>query len=123
VNEVHAPNPRGHGDRGNNLHAYWDELLGTDQEPAAVKKLADHLIREFPRAGFANELGKTNIRDWAEESVQVSLKSVYNNLDPEITTFADLPVGYEADATRAARRRAALDGYRLAEELKKLFAD
>jgi hypothetical protein len=120
-NEVHIPNPRGHGGRGNNLHAYWDDLLGNDQEPAAVEKLADDLIREYPREGLADYLAKTNIRDWAEESVQISLKTVYQNLDPEITTFADLPVGYESDATRAARRRAALAGYRLADELKRLL--
>ena len=62
----------------------------------------DDLVREYPRSGFADELAKTNIREWAEESVQVSLKTVYRNLDPEIATFADLPVGYEADVTRAA---------------------
>jgi hypothetical protein len=122
-NEVHVANPRGHGNRGNNLHAYWDDLLGNDQEPFAVEKLADELMREYPRQGVADELTKTNIRDWAEESVQISLKTVYKNLDPEITTFADLPVGYEADATRAARRRAALAGYRLADELKRLFGE
>ena len=44
------------------------------------------------------------------------------NLDPAITKFADRPVCYEADARRAARRRAALAGYRLADELKRLFA-
>jgi hypothetical protein len=88
-----------------------------------VEKLADELIREYPREGFANELAKTNIRDWADESVHISVMIVYKNLDPEITTFADLPVGYEADATRAARRRAALAGYRLADELKRLFVE
>ena len=114
-NEVHIPNPRGRGERGNNLHAYWDDLLGTDQDPAAIEKLAEKLVKEYPQAGFVNELAKTNIRDWAEESVQISLKTVYNNLDPEITRFVDVPVGYDADARRAARRRVALAGYRLAE--------
>jgi len=51
----------------------------------------------------------------------ISLKTVYNNLDPEITNFVDVPVGYDADARRAARRRVALAGYRLADELKRLF--
>lgn len=55
--------------------------------------------------------------------MQISLMTVYNNLDPEVTTFADVPVGYEADATRSARRRAALAGYRLADELKRLFGE
>jgi hypothetical protein len=96
--------------------------VGNDQEPAAVEKLADELVREYPREGFADELAKTNIRDWAEESVQICVKTVYHNLDPEIMTFADLSVGYEADATRAARRRAALAGHRLAEELRLMLA-
>jgi hypothetical protein len=45
-------------------------VLGNDQEPAAVDKLADDLIREYPREGFADELAKAHTRDWAEESVQ-----------------------------------------------------
>jgi hypothetical protein len=60
--------------------------------------------------GFVNELTKTDIRDWAEESVQISLKTVYNNLDSGITRFVDLPVGYDADARRTARRRVAPAG-------------
>jgi hypothetical protein len=98
-------------------------LLGTSEDPAAVEKLAEELVKEHPQAGFVNELTKTNIRDWAEESVQISLKTVYNNLDPEITKFVDVPVGYDADARKAARMRVALAGYRLAEELKRLFGN
>jgi hypothetical protein len=43
------------------------------------------------------------------------------NLDAEITKFVDVPIGYEADAKRVAGRRGVLAGYRLAEELKRLF--
>ena len=43
--------------------------MGTDQNPAAIEKLAEELVKEYPQAGFVNELTKTNIRDWAEESV------------------------------------------------------
>jgi hypothetical protein len=117
-NEVHVPNPR--GNRSNNLHAYWDDLLGTDKGPAAIEKLAEELVQQYPRAGFADELTKTNIKDWAEESVQICVNTVYRNLDPEITRFANLPVGYEADAKRAGRRQVALAGYRLTEELKRI---
>ncbi len=120
-NGVTIPNPRGRGDRGNNLHAYWDDLLGVDESPDAVNAVADRLVAEFPREMFAEELKKTNIGDWAEESVGISLRTVYNDLDPEITKFADIPVGYDADAGRVARRRAALAGYRLADELKRLY--
>ncbi len=88
-----------------------------------IERNAEELARKYPQAGVVNELSKTNIRDWAEESVEISLKTVYNNLDPEITTFVDVPVGYDADARRAARSRLALAGYQLAEELKRLFGN
>ena len=119
--EVHIPNPRGQSERRNNLNAYWDDLLGTDQNPAAIEKLAEELVKEYPQAGFVNELAKTNIRDWAEESVQISLKTVYNNLDPEITNFVDVPVGYDADARRAARMRVALAAHRFASRSSLLY--
>jgi hypothetical protein len=122
-NGVTITNPRGRGDRGHNLHAYWDDLLGTDENPAAVERVVDKLITEFPREAFTEELKKQNIGDWAQESVGLSLKTVYNNLDPNIVNFVDRPVGYDADAERAARRRATLAGYRLANDLKRLFAE
>ena len=50
--------------------------------------------------------------------MQISLKTVYNNLGPEITNFAAAPAGYDADALKATRKRVALAGYRLADELK-----
>ena len=121
-NSVVVPNPRARGDRGNNLHAYWDDLIGGDDSPDAVNALADGLIAEYPRDGFREELARKDIGDWTREGVEVALKTVYNNLDPEITKFADLPVGYEADGKKAARRRAALAGYRLGDDLKRLFA-
>jgi hypothetical protein len=109
--------------RASNFHAYWDELHGSDSSPAAVERLAEEITNEHPATNFAKELVKQNIRDWAEESVELSLGTVYKNLDPNIVTFYDRPLGYEADAQRVTRRRVALAGYRLAEELKRLFPE
>lgn len=106
-----------------NLHAYWDDLVGTDTTPEAKDRRADEIAKEHPAANFTAELTKKDIRDWAEESIEICLKTVYKNLDPNITQFVDRPVGYDADAKRVARRRVALAGYRLAEELKRLFAE
>lgn len=121
-NLVKIKNPRATTEYGNNLHAYWDDLLGTDIAPDAIERLADGLISEYPISAFATELKQTSITLWAEESVALSLRTVYNNLDPKITEFREAPIGYQADAHRAARRRVALAGYRLGEELKRLFS-
>jgi hypothetical protein len=122
-NEVHLPNPRGRAEWSNSLHAYWDDSLGGDEDPAAIERLAGELMAEHPLAGFTDDLKKTNIRDWAEESVQICLKTVYTNLDPETINFKAVPAGYDDAAQKAARRRAALAGYRLADELKRVAAD
>jgi hypothetical protein len=113
----------GKNGRMTNLHAFWDGAIGSDNDPAAIEKLADGLIAEYPATMFMDELKAMNIGDWAKESVDLCLKVVYRDLDPNITEFQDRPVAYDADATRAARRRAALAGYRLGQELKGLFGE
>ncbi len=122
-NGVTFPNPRARGDRASNLHAYWDNLLGWNEDPATIDRLAAEIAAEHPRERYADVLAHTNIRDWALESAQLSTSIVYNNLDPSITNFVDLPIGYEADAMKAARARIALAGYRLADELTRLFGE
>ena len=74
-------------------------------------------MNEHPAASFADDLKKIQIRDWAEESVQLCLKTVYNHLDAETINFTALPAGYDAAAQEAARKRVALAGYRLANAL------
>ncbi|QEH37480.1 S1/P1 Nuclease [Aquisphaera giovannonii] len=120
-NAVKIPNPRSTNDRFNNLHGYWDDLLGSDEDAGLATQLADELVAGHPPAEFADALKKTTIRDWAEESVQLALSTVYNGLDPEMPNVAAAPDGYDAAAERLARRQVALAGYRLAEELKRLF--
>jgi hypothetical protein len=120
-NEVHFPNSSARGGRQYNLHTYWDDLLGTDSSPETVERLAAELMREYPARGFERELVRMEISDWAQESVALSLSVAYRNLDPNIKVFADKPIGYEADALKAARRRVTLAGYRLADELEQLF--
>jgi len=79
---------------------------------ATIEKLADGIIAEHPRDGLATEPAKMNIGDRAQESVALNLSTVYHNFGPNITTFTDRPVGYEADAVRVARKRVAPAGYR-----------
>jgi hypothetical protein len=119
-NEVRLPSAEP-GSRAVSLHAYWDGLLGSSDDPDTLNRLAGELMDEYPRSAFTEELARKDFKQWAEESADLSLKTMYRDLDPSITRFVDRPVGYAADARRAARRRAALAGYRLADELNSLF--
>ena len=111
------------GKRPTNLHAYWDGLILQAEDFATVRRTADDLLLEFPADSLPELKSPGGFEAWAEESVDVARKLVYRDLDPMQTTYRDaLPVAYAADAQRAARRRAILAGYRLAEDLKSIVA-
>lgn len=134
-----------HGDEGGNLvklspaqrgadelHAYWDGLLGSDHDVDTPEKLAsigDAARAAFPVDGFpANALKPADdLTPWAMESFRLAVQEAYvplvgHGLDSE-QGVDSLPEGYEATAVKTARRRVAQAGYRLAAELKALFAD
>ena len=100
-NGVTVPNPRARGDRGNNLHAYWDDLLGVDDAPRRRERAGRPARGRVPegrvRRGARGRTSATGPRRGSGSP----LKTVYNNLDPEIIKFADLPVGYDADAGKS----------------------
>jgi hypothetical protein len=127
-NLVHPfPNPRGSRPYSKNLHAYWDDLLGDDDVVKTFDALSERVevvLAEFPRARFPkSEVGELDVRVWCRESYEAARETVYRDLDPEVTSYDELPVVYEAEAQKLARRRIALAGYRLAELLDDLFGD
>ncbi len=127
-NLVHPfPNPRGNRPYSKNLHAYWDDMLGDDDVVRTFEALSERVevvLSEFPRARFSKaEIDQDDVRVWARESVDAARDTVYRDLDPEVASYDELPVAYEAEAQKLARRRIALAGYRLAEILNDLFGD
>jgi hypothetical protein len=127
-NLVHPfPNPRGSRPYSKNLHAYWDDMLGDDDVVKTFEALSERVevvLSEFPRAKFTKAaLDQDDVRVWAQESVDAARDTVYRDLDPEVASYDELPVAYEAEAQKLARRRIALAGYRLAEVLNDLFGD
>jgi hypothetical protein len=122
-NAVMFPNARG-DEKGQNLHAYWDDLLDNSlADEGDPIKLADDLRAAYPRDKLDELARLSRIEGWAQESFELARKVVYRNLDPNQKRFDALPAGYEADAMRAAKRRVALAGYRLADELETLFGE
>jgi hypothetical protein len=127
-NLIHPfPNPRGKRPYSKSLHSYWDDMLGDDDVVKTFDALAERVevvLSEFPRARFRKaEIEQDDVRTWARESCDAARDVVYRDLDPEVASYDELPVAYEADAQKLARRRIALAGYRLAEVLNDLFGD
>ena len=145
VDERRLPGPH-HEDQGGNLlavrveigaypiklHAFWDQILGTDNHPTSIARLADSLQQD-PTLTAANlpELQTApTFRDWTAESYAIAKQWVYlegelptlvwNDQRPPLPPVDDvpiLPVGYERDARQAARKRIVLAAHRLAAQL------
>lgn len=143
IDERRLPPPL-HDDQGGNLlavsveigsypiklHAFWDQVLGTDNHPGSVVRLTESL-RDDKKLTLEKltelESGGDDFRAWAAESYALAIERAYLNGDLPTTVWNDqklplppvdevpiLPVGYERDAREAARRRVVIAAHRLA---------
>ncbi len=115
-----------------NLHAYWDEVLGTSTAYLAIDQLAvticaapvhdPHAMRELTQ--------HRTVDSWVQEGFEKAKAIVYLGGDLKGASWhgwdtrqisaddvPELPTSYEANARDLACRQAALAGYRLAEIL------
>jgi hypothetical protein len=97
----------------NNLHSFWDDLLGTDIGVPEVKARAASIMNQFPPQNPA--AADITPQDWVDESFNAAKQTVYtigpdgrNSPRPTVTN------AYRSKARRLANERAALAGYRLA---------
>jgi hypothetical protein len=112
------------GDADSNLHAYWDDLPGSDCQFCAKKiacvsraiVLGEHLP-VTPTVSSRNI--KTSV--WIHESFEAARTVVYQTpIGPKEGPYTIVPLAeYESRANHLARMRLALAGIRLAEVLNR----
>jgi hypothetical protein len=142
--EISTRFPDSSGDRGGNsqailvngramnLHAFWDDLLGTDTSYAYLEKAAAEIEADpAAQARAMPQLRTDRTPDaWAKESFALAVKYAY--LDGNLTTenyhyrmpadgLSPLPARYAETAHQLAMRQIALAADRLAELMKELF--
>ncbi len=117
-----------------NLHFYWDALLFRDDAPYKdIQAKADELLRaaDLQRDNLA-ELKAADFMSWAQEGLAAAREVAYRNgrlkgaaaqpgVDRKTVQAPVLPEGYAEAAERVARRRMALAGHRLADQLRDVF--
>jgi hypothetical protein len=108
-----------------NLHAYWDNILLTDDtyDPAGAR--ATVLESGYPRPSLS-ELSETNLETWVhQESFDLAVSAVYRQGTLKFSSDKDqgtpLAPDYQAAAKGIAERRLVLSAYRLADFLTKTF--
>jgi hypothetical protein len=104
------------------LHSLWDGLLGKSIDPRAQLNYAIQIQKEHPRKSLPELKKSKSPQAWSLESRELALAPGYlqgklpGSAQPEGAPV--LPGDYTKNAKVVAERRAALAGYRLADEIK-----
>jgi hypothetical protein len=109
-------------DAGVNLHSIWDKSLGATINFRTELNYAIQISADHPRSSLT-ELAKDKTPvAWSKESRLIAIESGYLHGSLQGSTQADdapaLPVGYTKNMKTIAERRAALAGWRLADEIR-----
>jgi S1/P1 Nuclease len=104
---------------GRNLHAFWDDLAGSDTTDAYVNRYAAEITGEFVKNNGQHPRLAKDPKKWIDESFQLDKRAVYT-FGPETGSREHplmLPPGYEDNARAIARIQLAKAGVRLAAAL------
>jgi S1/P1 nuclease len=107
-----------------NLHAYWDGILLTDDHYDPARTLASKIEneREPPSLKAPSE---SRFEKWTHQSFDLAVSRVYRKGKLKVSTDKNagtpLPRDYHAIAERVAQRQVALAGYRLSDFLRTNF--
>jgi S1/P1 Nuclease len=99
----------------NELHAFWDDLLGTGSDKSKVKAVIK-AANKLP-APDATLAAKSDAKDWVMESFQAAQDSVYVSPIGAGNGPFTLTAVYKANSKALAEERIALAGARLANLL------
>lgn len=140
VGDVHQPlhcasrfvQPQPHGDQGGNLvfvipgrnlHAFWDDLAGTDSSDANVSQLAAQIAAEFAAGHGQHPRLSLDPKAWVQEGAKLAQTRVYTlGSDPGARDRPlTLTEGYHADAEKLARERMGFAAFRLSAVLDREF--
>lgn len=117
-----------------NLHALWDQMLGSYRSTEMIGYVADGLRNDprFARAKLNAELSVHDFAEWAKESRALAVTLVYLNgalqtADENVvradhtTKIPAVPADYLANGEAVAARQAMLAAYRTADLLNALL--
>ncbi len=104
-----------------NLHAYWDGILLTDDRYDPARTLATKIENERG-PGSRKAPAESQIEKWTHQGFDLAVSRVYRKgklkISTDKNTGTPLPHDYHATAERVAQRQVALASYRLADFLR-----
>jgi hypothetical protein len=113
-------------DEGVNLHSIWDRALGGRIDFRTQLNYAIQLAAEYPRASLPELTTDKTPVAWSKESRALAIEKAYLRGNLAGSTDRDdapaLPESYTKSMKTVAEKRAALAGYRLADEIRDCIA-
>lgn len=110
---------------GVNLHSIWDQSLGRTINFGTQLNYAIQISAEHPRDSLPELTKDKTPLEWSKESRLIAIESGYLHGNLQGSTNRDdappLPDGYTKNMKPIAEKRAALAGYRLADEIRNCF--
>jgi hypothetical protein len=102
-------------DAPDNLHAYWDNLMGDQTDLASIRVLAAELLLQPDPTGASN----TDVSSWSKLSAELAKYFAYTSpistgSNPNMKLSPRPDSAYDAQAHKVARQQVLLAGYRLA---------
>lgn len=109
-----------------NLHAYWDNILLTDETYEAARARAAALANAHPRKSLDELARSGDFETWTrQESYDLAVSAAYRQGNLKGSSDKNqgirLPPDYQAAAQQIAQRRVVLSAYRLADFLRTNF--
>jgi hypothetical protein len=111
-------------DKQENLHWFWDSIVGRYQPNAKdqcdadyIDPIADQIIRLYPYEKVKDRLNDDKFDLWAKESLDIAMSEVYK----DVTFFESPSDKYKKKAFEIAQQRLALAGYRMADLFNEVF--
>jgi hypothetical protein len=107
----------------NNLHAYWDALIGFSvpwgaadrSEVDYVGSIAQRIVTRYPQSRMRGQIQPGAFEEWSREGFRIAQRVAYTG----VVRDQRAPASYRRAAWSAAEPRVALAGYRLADLLNR----
>lgn len=107
----------------NNLHAYWDALIGFSMPWGAadrsevdyVGSIAQRITARYPQSRMRGQIEPGAFEEWSREGFRIAQRVAYTG----VVRDQRAPASYRRSAWSAAEPRVALAGYRLADLLNR----
>src|SRR5258706_9732382 len=111
-------------DRSDNLHRFWDGVIGRNIPNAADECEADYLdpiaqaiMKAFPYSSLQSRIADGKYEVWEKESVDITTTEGYKG----VTRYEPPSAEYKKKALKIGEERMALAGYRMGDLFNEVF--